>query len=50
MNSCIPRSMAVVQYHHLDEVINIALVLGVGCVGRRIDILSAFRNQPILGS
>ena len=47
VNSCIPREWASVQYHYIDEVINIAVVLGRECQGARIDILSAFRNQPM---
>ena len=45
VNSCIPREFTSVQYHFIDEVINIAVVLGHECQGLHIDILSAFRNQ-----
>ena len=31
VNSCIPREWALVQYHYIDEVINIAVVLGREC-------------------
>ena len=47
VNSCIPQEWASVQYHYIDEVINIAVILGHECQGLHIDILSAFCNQPM---
>ena len=47
VNSCIAWELASVQYHYIDEVINIAVVLGHEYQGLHIDILSAFCNQPM---
>ena len=47
VNSCIPREFVSIQYHYIGEVINIAVILGRECQGSCIDILSAFRNQPM---
>ena len=48
VNSCIPDEHCMVQYHYIDEVIELALALGEGIWGARIDILFAFRNQTML--
>ena len=47
VNSCIPPSNASVQYHYIDEVMEMALKLGTATWGARIDIKHAFRNQPM---
>ena len=47
VNSCIPWEWTSVQYHYIDEVINIVVVLGQECQGSRIDISSPFHNQPM---
>ena len=48
INSCILREWASVQYHYINEVINITVILSRECQGSCIDILSAFHNQPML--
>ena len=50
VNSCIPQEWASVQYHYIEEVMNIAVILGRECQGSRIDILSGFHNQPMSSS
>ena len=47
VNSCIPTEHASVQYHTIDEVIDMGMQLGTGTFAGREDIEHAFRNQPI---
>ena len=47
VSSCIPDSHSSVKYHTLDELLEMALVIGNETWGARVDIKHAFRNQPI---
>ena len=47
VNSCIPEENSSVQCHHIDEVINMALAIGVCTCGARCDIETAFRHQSM---
>ena len=47
VNSCIPEENSSVQYHHIDEVINMAIAIGVCARGARCDIETAFRHQSM---
>ena len=44
INSCIPPENASVKYKYIDDLINLAVELGVNIFGCRIDIRHAFRN------
>ena len=44
INSCIPEENSSVQYSYIEDVIDMAIQLGPGIWGGRIDILHAFRN------
>ena len=48
MNSCIPEENSKVEYHQIDEVIQMALSLGILVKGARCDIKAAFRNQGVI--
>ena len=50
INSCIPPENASIQYHYIDEVIDMALVIGSNAWGARIDISHAFRNAAVHGT
>ena len=50
VNSCIPEANASVQYHHIDEVIKMALLIGKCVVGARCDVENAFRHQSMNAS
>ena len=47
VNRCIPEANAKVQYHTINDVIEMALEIGCEAHGARIDINAAFRNLPI---
>ena len=47
VNACIPEENSSMEYHYIDEVIGMALAIGTGCWGARIDVESAFRQQPM---
>ena len=47
VNSCIPEENSSVQYHYIDEVIDMGIAIGKGAWGCRVDINHAFRNLPI---
>ena len=47
VNSCIPESHCSVQYHYMDEVIEMGIALGKGIFAARVDVAFAFRNQPM---
>ena len=47
VNSCIPPENASVKYHHIDEVIKMAMAIGKLVVGARCDVESAFRHQSM---
>ena len=47
VNSCIPEENLSVQYHHIDEVINMVLTIGVCARGVRCDIEMAFPHQSM---
>ena len=44
VNACIPPENSSVKYHYLEEVIQMALSIGISCVAAKIDIQHAFRN------
>ena len=44
VNACIPEEESSVQYHYLDEVIEMAIRIGVSAVASRLDVQHAFRN------
>ena len=47
VNSCIPEENSSVQYHHIDEVINMALAIGM-CMRRACcNIETAFHHQSM---
>ena len=50
VNSCIPEANASVQYHHIDEVIRMVLLIGKCVVGARCDVENAFRHQSLNAS
>ena len=47
VNSCIPEENSTMKYHHIDEVINMALAIGICTKGTRCDIEMAFRHQSM---
>ena len=47
INQCIPKENAQVQYHTINDVIQMALEISCDAHGTRIDINSAFCNLPI---
>ena len=47
VNSCIPEENTTVQYHHIDEVIEMGIALGKNLWVAQIDLEMAFRNQPM---
>ena len=47
VNQCIPDYNAKVKYHHIDEVIDMALEMGKNTCGARVDVRHAFRNLGI---
>ena len=47
VNSCIPEENSTVKYHHIDEVIEMALAIGTCVKGARCDIEAAFRHQSM---
>ena len=47
VNSCIPEENSSVQYHHIDEVINMVLAIGVYMRGACCDIETVFRHQSM---
>ena len=47
INSCIPDENCTVQYHHIDEVIEMGIAIGKKLHAVHIDILFAFSNQPM---
>ena len=48
MNSCFLEKNSKVEYHQIDEVIQMALALGTVAKGTRCYIKVAFRNQGIM--
>ena len=44
VNACIPPELSKVKYHHIDEVIDMALKIGRSTHGIRADIRHAFMN------
>ena len=49
VNACIPESESSVQYHYLDEVIQMAIQIGCSAVASRLDVKHAFRNLDVNG-
>ena len=47
VNSCIPEENSKVQYHHTDEVIEMALAIGTCVKGARCDVEAAFHHQSM---
>ena len=47
INSCIPEENFTVQYHHIDEVIEMALAIGTCIKGVRCDIEAVFCHQSM---
>ena len=47
VNSCIPEENSKVQYHHIDEVIEMALAIGMCVKGARYDVEAAFHHQSM---
>ena len=47
VNSCIPKENSTVKYHHIDEVIEMALAIGTCVKGARCDIEAAFCHQSM---
>ena len=47
VNDCIPLVNSQVRYHHIDDVIDLALAMGTTTNGARCDISHAFRNLPV---
>ena len=47
VNSCILEENSSVQYHYIDEVIDMGIEIGVSATAARVDAAFAFRNQPM---
>ena len=47
INSCIPDTFSSVEFHYLDEVVQMAQDIGLSAWGACIDIKHAFQNLPI---
>ena len=44
VNACIPERISTVHYKHIDEIIDMALQMGISITGSHIDIKAAFCN------
>ena len=47
VNSCIPTENSSVQYHYIEEVIDMGIEIGVSATAAHVDAAFAFRNQPM---
>ena len=47
INACIPEEESLVQYHYLEEVIQMALDIGSSAVACRLDVRHAFHNLGV---
>ena len=47
VNSCIPEHNSTIQYHHIDDIIEMALAIGTCVKGARCDIEAAYHQQSM---